>query len=380
MLEFSLPIEGVFTIPPACCYGDGPKRRDSTLRNKELKLDEHSLITSDLIRRHAAAGDDIDSAELGQRTAQLAVVLDLTRQAFEKGEAAASIVERLAGRLHEIRVQSSPEVWQQLIPLAQQHRVAAYLLQDPFTRWSAEKPRGYSGDASLLDIYYKHPAAAEEIASSTPLGQEIYAYTSEAASSVAGRERRDILARTVDETAERAANAEILAIACGHLREAELSTALAAGKLKRWVGLDQDPISVGTVNRDLAGTAVEAIDGSVRGILRRAYNLGTFDLVYASGLYDYLPKAVGVRLLQRAMELVKPDGAFLFANFSDEILTDGYMETFMDWPLILRSADDMWDIINAAVDRNQVDAEVYYGSNRNIVYGYLRKRVHRADG
>ena len=143
--------------------------------------------------------------------------------------------------------------------------------------------------------------------------------------------------------------------------------------MKRWIGLDQDPISVAIVNRDLAGTVVEAVDGSVRGILRRAYKLGTFDLVYASGLYDYLPAAIGIRLFQRAMEMVKPGGEFLFANFSDEITTDGYMETFMDWPLILRSADDMWDVIKAAVDMNHVEAEVFYGSNRNIVYGKVRK-------
>ena len=344
------------------------------LQNAELKLDEHSLITSKLVKRQSAASTDIvDADELKQRTAQLALVLDLAHQAFVRKEPAESMVDRLAGRLHELRRQASPAVWQQLIPLAQQHRVAEYLMQDPFTRWSFEKPRGYSGDATLLDIYYKHPSANEIVASSTPLGREIYAYTSEAASSVAGRERRDILARTVDETARRVENAEVLAIACGHLREAELSKALSEGKLKRWIGLDQDPMSVGTVNRDWAGTAVEAVDGNVRGIFRRAYKLGTFDLVYASGLYDYLPRAIGIRLLQRAMELLKPGGEFFFVNFSDEITTDGYMETFMDWPLILRSADDMSDIINAAVDRNRVDAQVFYGSNRNVVYGKVRK-------
>ena len=73
------------------------------------------------------------------------------------------------------------------------------------------------------------------------------------------------------------------------------------------------------------------------------------------------------------MELVKPGGEFLFANFSDEITTDGYMETFMDWPLILRSADDMWTIINAAIGKGSFEAQVYYGSNRNIVYGKVRK-------
>ena len=345
------------------------------MAKSKLRLDKSSLITSDLIRKHdPVSGLAPDPGELRERTAQLALILDLAYQGFAGQQPAAPIVDRLAGRLHELRREASPGVWRQLIPLAQEHRVAKYLLQDPFTRWSFEKPRGYSGDASLLDIYYKHPSAAGIVASSSALGQEIYAYTSDAPSSVAGRERRDILAKSVDETANRIDQAEILAIACGHLRETELSEALARGKLKRWVGLDQDPVSVAVVNRDPAGNVVEARDGSVRGILRRAYSLGTFDLVYASGLYDYLPRAVGVRLLQRSMELVKPGGRFLFANFSDEITTDGYMETFMDWPLLLRSADDMWDIINAAVDRNVVEAEVYYGSNRNIVYGTVRKR------
>ena len=344
------------------------------MAKRELRLDASSLITSDLIRKHdPASGLAADPRELRERTAQLALTLDLAYQGFAGQQPAASVVDRLAGRLHEIRREASPGVWRELIPLAQQHRVARYLMQDPFTRWSFEKPRGYSGDASLLDIYYKHPSAAGTVAASTPLGQDIYAYTGDAPSSVAGRERRDILTRSVDETADRVDEAEILTIACGHLREAEGSEALARGRLKRWVGLDQDPVSVAIVNRDLADTAVEARDGSVRGILRRAYSLGAFDLVYASGLYDYLPRAVGIRLLQRAMELVKPGGEFLFANFSDEITTDGYMETFMDWPLILRSADDMWDIINAAVDRNSVEADVYYGSTRNIVYGTVRK-------
>jgi len=344
--------------------------------NEDLKLDEHSLITSKLMKRHGVGStESIDAGELRERTAELALILNLAEQGFIRKDPAEQIVHGLAGRLHLLRRKASPVVWQELIPIAQKHSVAEYLLTDPFTRWSFEKPRGYSGDASLLDIYYKHPSADEIVQSSPALGRAIYGYTSEAASSVAGRERRDILAKTVDETAARVDGAEVLAIACGHLREAELSTALAQGKLKRWIGLDQDPISVGTVNRDLAGTGVEATDGSVRGILRRAYNLGTFDLVYASGLYDYLPRAVGIRLMQRAMELVRPGGDFLFANFSDEITTDGYMETFMDWPLILRSADDMWEIINAAVDRNLVDAEVYYGSNRNIVYGKVRKRA-----
>ena len=104
------------------------------------------------------------------------------------------------------------------------------------------------------------------------------------------RERRDLLTQHVDEiAAARGPDTEILTIAAGHLREANGSIALREGPMKRWVALDQDPLSVGSMIRDFRGTRVDAIDGSVRGLLTNAYKLGQFDFVYSAGLYDYLP-------------------------------------------------------------------------------------------
>lgn len=339
-----------------------------------FKTDAESLITPEAIKNHGVgAPAPIDTGELSARNAQLTLILELARQGFAKREAAASVVGRLAAQLHQLRRDADPAVWRELIPLAQQHPVSEYLLQDPFTEWSFRKPRGYSGDAGLLDLFYKHPSADYVVEAATPLGREIYDYTSDAETSVAGRERKQILADTVDATANRVEGAEILTIACGHMREAEIAKSVKDRTLKRWIGLDQDPMSVAAVNAGQVNTPVTAVEGSVRGILRRSYDLGKFDLVYASGLFDYLPKNVGVRLLQRALDFLKRDGEFLFANYSDEITTDGYMETFMDWPLILRSDEDLMDIINASVDRNTVDIEVFYGDNRNIVYAKVRK-------
>ena len=76
---------------------------------------------------------------------------------------------------------------------------------------------------------------------------------------------------------------EVLTIAAGHLREADASEALREGRIKRWVALDQDPLSVGSITRDFSGKPVEASDGSVRGLLDNAYELGQFDLIYAAG-------------------------------------------------------------------------------------------------
>ncbi|QKV17077.1 class I SAM-dependent methyltransferase [Oricola thermophila] len=336
--------------------------------------DAHSLITPEAIRRHnadEAAGGD--AAELAARRTQLALMLEFARQGFAKGEAAASVVRRLAAQLHELRGQAAPAVWEDLIPAAQQHPVSEYLLQDPFTAWSFRKPRGYAGDAGLIDLIYRHPSVGHVVESASELGREIYAYTCAVDSSEAVRERRTILARSVDETAARAPGADVLAIACGHMRETELSQAESDGTLGRWTGLDQDPISVATVNANRADSAVSAVEGSVRGLLRDAYDLGSFDLVYAAGLYDYLTTRIAVRLTEKALALLKPGGSFLFANFSDELATDGYMETFMDWPLILRTGDDMAAIMRAAADGSRYDLDVFFGENRNIVYGRITR-------
>ena len=342
----------------------------------ELVLDGESLITPETIAAATVSARTSSSpTQFSGARDQLALVLGIAKQQFEQGKEPAAIVERTAAELHKIRVRIDPETWRELIPVAQDHPVSDFFLQDPFTRWSFEKPRGYSGDAQLLDFIYGHASVAAEIANASPLGQALYSYTKDVSSSVAVRERRDILTRHVDEiAAARSKETEILTIAAGHLREADRSDALQRGNIRRWIALDQDPQSVGSIIRDFRGTAVEAIDGSVRGLLTDAYGLSRFDFVYAAGLYDYLSHKVAVKLTQCCMRMLKPDGVFLFANFARDIGVDGYMETFMNWELLLRTETEMWDIVNASVDRNTVDAKVFFGENRNILYGVLTKR------
>lgn len=345
------------------------------MQSTKSHIDEQSMITPALVARFGrGTAQAVDEIKLREKRAQMALVLELARQRFERGQDTSETVARLAADLHDLRVSSGPGVWKQLIPGAQAHPVSEFLLQDPFTKWSFEKPRGYSGDAGLLDIIYRHPDAAATVAAASELGSEIFAYTIEATTSVAARERREILAREVDAASDRTEKADVLAVACGYLREAELSEAFRDGKLGRWVALDQDAESVEVVAAANPDTAIVPMIGNVSGLMRRSYDLGSFDLVYASGLYDYLPYAVAVRLTQRLVEMLKPGGAYLFANYSNEIRTDGYMETFMDWPLLLRSDEDMLQIVNAAVDRNSVDVEVFYGENRNIVYTRIRRK------
>ncbi len=341
-----------------------------------FSLDGKSLITPQSVRTQHPSSDEHSEADLLRTAeAEFAVIISIAMQRFDAGRDLPGVVQWLIDELHGVRRRAGPVVWQKLIPIIQAHPSAKILQQCPFTRWSFEKPRGYSGDASLIDFIYGHAAVAEEVARSTPLGLEIFKYTINAQGPVAVRERRDILTQHVDEIASRTgSDTEILAIAAGHLREAEASTALAAGHLKRWVALDQDPQSIGSISSQFHGTSVEPIDGSVRGLLARKHQIGTFDLIYAAGLYDYLTDKVAIRLTQICMDMLKPGGVFLFANFSDEMADDGYMESYMNWELLQRSEADMWRIANAAAETVAVDTKVWFGANRNIIYGTITKK------
>jgi hypothetical protein len=344
---------------------------------KKRNLDGASLITPDTVAKEIfARKTEAFDEHFAVAKAEIAIILELAQQQFENGVSAHEIIHRTAGALHGLREKLHSSVWAELIPLVQNHSVSDYFLEDPFTRWSFEKPRGYSGDAQLLDFIYGHDSVADKVKNATPLGAALYDYTKDASSSVAVRERRDLLTRFVDEAAARhGSETEILTIASGHLREADASVALKEGKIRRWVALDQDPLSVGSVARDFNGSCIEAIDGSVRDIVLRSHELGKFDLVYAAGLYDYLNDKVAIKLTRRCMEMLKPGGMFLFANFSEDIVVDGYMETFMNWALLLRSKADMWRIVNASADPASIEAEVFFGENHNIVYATMRKKA-----
>ncbi|KQR72976.1 methyltransferase [Rhizobium sp. Leaf384] len=335
-------------------------------------FDGQSLITPLAANRQVfPSGAAVSDRLLRIARDEMTLILQVAAQQIQMDRSPAQIIARLIRSLHESR-EKYLAVWPQLIAMVQDHPVAAYFHNDPFTRWSFEKPRGYSGDASLIDFIYGHPDIATDVEAASPLGRTLYDYTRNAPSAVAVRERRDLLTRTVDETAaSRGPETEVLAVAAGHLREAEASVAMRERRLKRWVALDQDPLSVGRTMRNFQGTPVDAMDGSVRGLLKNDYSLGQFDLIYAAGLYDYLADKVAVKLTQTCLSMLKPGGTFLFANFSTEVPDDGYMETMMNWTLLLRSQSEMWSIIDASLDGKRAEKRVFFGANRNIIYGTI---------
>src|SRR3954451_11329954 len=89
----------------------------------------------------------------GQATNTCREVLDQVQELLANGQVAAGM-ELLMARLSTIRHEYGAELWELLGSEAINHPVGRMIWQDPFTSHSFRKPRGYPGDAELLDYTY----------------------------------------------------------------------------------------------------------------------------------------------------------------------------------------------------------------------------------
>lgn len=228
--------------------------------------------------------------------------------------------------------------WRDLAEGLRGHDLFAQAQTEPVTRRAFDKPRGYAGDAVTMDMLYSGPPADGTGPSRDP-GQRLSRLLLDQTPAIGVRERRRSMGRVLVDLAQEPGSAEVLSVACGHLREAE--TAFRNPRsLTRLVGLDQDGESLSEVRRSLEGHPVVTVERSVRTLLRGDVDLGRFDLIYSLGLFDYLEERTAARLTSVLFQHLRPGGRLMIANFLP-IPMRGYMEAFMDWWLIYRTPQEM---------------------------------------
>lgn len=248
-----------------------------------------------------------------------------------------------------------------------QHPLHTLLQQDPFTHRAAGKPRGYAGDAVMMDhIYTSTPPEG-----TTTLGAELFGATTRAGMSLSVVYRRHLLRSLIDDTVVQHEAPRLLSVASGHCRELQGSLVMQPAFAGEFVALDQDPLSCAEVAACHAGGAVRVVNQGVRELANGplAEELGQFDLIYSAGLYDYLPDALARRLTRRLLQMLRPAGRLLVGNFVPSGTDRGYMELFMDWTLILRNEAAMRELGNTSGAASVVS---FHDPHRNVVYVELR--------
>ncbi len=273
-----------------------------------------------------------------------------------------------------IRREDDRDSWQGYARACLAHPLRHLLHQDPFTYRAFSKPRGYAGDAVMMDYIYGLGEAEQAAAESTMIGRAIFSHIATRPSAHAVCYRRRLLADLIDRTAARGGN-RVFALAAGHLREVQMSSAVRSGAVQEFVAMDQDAASLAVVARDYAHLGVQTVSGSVRQILSGKACPGQFDFVYAAGLYDYLNGAVAGALTQKLFEMTRPGGWLLIPNFLTGARDTGYMEAFMDWHLIYRNHADMEALAAGLPSGEIANYEIFDDDHDTITFLLVSKRM-----
>jgi SAM-dependent methyltransferase len=299
--------------------------------------------------------------------------MDAALAEIDRGNICAGMA-RLVGRLTQARRAMTRPDWLVFVEeRVRTHRVREVTHQDPFTYRAFSRPRGYAGDAVMMDYIYGHRPAGLD--SGSMVAQRLFAYCTSTAAPAAVRFRRQLLADAIDGDAARARRAiDVVAVAAGHLREVELSTAARHGQAAI-TAFDQDEESLERVKRDYGSLGVETRLGTVRNIITGRTSLPASDLCYSAGLFDYLPDAAAARLTAKMLASVRPGGTVLIANFLPDIPDVGYMEGLMDWHLIYRSDRQMLDLLSSASSGEVGDIEQFHDPFDNVTFLRVTRAV-----
>ncbi len=299
-------------------------------------------------------------------------ILNSTFEKIKNGQVEEGMNDLLPA-LKARRLKSAKHEWQEFVHQCLCHPLRELLHQDPFTHRAFSKPRGYSGDAELLDFIYGREEGWPLPAGTSDLGRQLFEYTTGSSACEAVRARRGFIADLLDQLVDDVPRPHVLSVAAGHLREALLSAAVKRRKFGRYVALDSDLRSLEEINRCFATYGIETEAGAIRQLLMQKLHVGQFDFIYSTGLYDYMPLAAAQRLTSSLFHMLRPRGRLLVANFLPGILDLGYMESYMDWKLIYRTRHQILEVSEEVPQADIRDIRIFTEENQNIIFLQVTK-------
>jgi len=246
-------------------------------------------------------------------------------------------IQELVSDLAAQRAAIPPLMWKEWCANASQHSAFDVLLQDAYSRDARLKPAGYAGDARTLDYVYLRNPGNQEL---TPAGHELFRLTTNVPIAKAVRDRCETLGHYIYQLLKRQQFSAISCVACGHVRELECLNPDLLERIQYW-GMDQDAETIRACKAQHGSPNFHFETGAVSDVLQGRLRLPASDLVYASGLFDYLESRVARLLLRRMYASLNAGGVMVIPNLSpvnDEI---GYMEAVMDWWMQYRDATAM---------------------------------------
>lgn len=236
-------------------------------------------------------------------------------------------------------------------------RVHDLLLESPLMRRALDKPRGYPGDFKVMEYIYN-----DRLAGDSPYARSLTLAVTSTGQCAAVRARKDwILRRIVGRLRGALEPVRLLCVASGPAQEiSELARGSSTwpSLLVDCVLIDKDPEALAA-----ARAHIEAIDLSDRQSLRVQYVCedvmkpqldaiargGKFDLVFASGLFDYFSDRVAENRIRALAGCARAGGEVLIGNMAPHGSSRWLMEAHLDWLLKYRTYEEIVALGDRAV-------------------------------
>ena len=243
--------------------------------------------------------------------------------------------------LYHLKSTLDVQHWREMIAIARQHPIFGVLQRDPLTSYAFHKPRGYDGDAVLMDMIYGVEFAPTSDTLTRKLSEHILSFTV----AEAVRVRQWHVCHRIEELTNQRRDAAIMAVGAGHLREAEICYPLREGRISHFLAVDSDPKSLDRVREDYGHLGVTTLHKDARALVEEGVHTPIkYDFIYALGLYHYLEDNIAQELTRYLFGLLQPEGCMFADNFAPMLRDAGYMEAFMDWRVIYRDEDSLLNL------------------------------------
>jgi extracellular factor (EF) 3-hydroxypalmitic acid methyl ester biosynthesis protein len=231
-----------------------------------------------------------------------------------------------------------------------QRQLHPLLLCAPFIHRTYTKPLGFAGDYEMMNMIVRNKLE----------GSSLYAklanqYLLDQIGPMAVRGRVGFLTtKIIDETSRisrQGRKAKIFCVACGPAWEAVNFVAdhpLAERAEFELLDFSEETLRYTTAKmedtkkKNHRHTQVKFIRNSVQNLLRgRSKPLAEYDLIYCSGLYDYLSDSVCKSLNTHLYDMLRPGGLLVVGNFAPNTPVRNFIEHFLEWFLIYRNSTEL---------------------------------------
>lgn len=223
------------------------------------------------------------------------------------------------------------------------------------------KPKGYAGDFMMMEMIYRNRPEGD---GKLGLIMDGWFLNSPAADAVRGR--RKLLANMITQICREKVDDQdkirIMNLACGSNRELfDFLSLFERTESVEALCIDIDPDALAFTNRHVNVFNHQAIvrlmnENLIKWAIGRVqHDFGMQDIIYSSGLTDYLDRRLFLKMINRCYTHLNEGGVLMVGNFGPLNPNREFMDHILHWNLLYRSEEMLRDIFHESSFGGDVD-------------------------